>query len=92
MNMNLNNINRIACGCSRNVWYEVGTKFANIILMKFWNSLWKDVKHGLRVSESRVLRKIFAPKSAEVVGNWRILHNEEFKDLYFLPNTIWVIK
>jgi hypothetical protein len=92
MNMILNNINRIVCGCSRNVWYEVVTKFGNIILMKFWNSLWKGVKHGLRVSESRVLGKIFAPKSAEVVGRWRILHNKEFKDLYFLPNTVWVSK
>jgi hypothetical protein len=32
---------------------------------------------GLRVSEERVLRRIFAPKRDEVIGGWRKLHNEE---------------
>jgi len=31
----------------------------------------------LRVFEKRVLRRIFWPKSDEVTGEWRKLHNEE---------------
>jgi hypothetical protein len=31
----------------------------------------------LRLSENRVLRKIFGPKRNEVTGEWRRLHNEE---------------
>jgi hypothetical protein len=30
----------------------------------------------LRVSENRVLRRIFEPKMEEVAGEWRKLHNE----------------
>jgi len=46
----------------------------------------------LRVSESRVLRRIFGPKMAEVIGEWRKLHNEELNDLYSSPNIVRVIK
>ena len=35
----------------------------------------------LRVSENRVLRKVFGPKRDEVTGEWRKLHNEELNDL-----------
>jgi hypothetical protein len=35
----------------------------------------------LRVFENVVLRKIFGPKSDEVTGEWRKLHNEELHDL-----------
>jgi hypothetical protein len=34
-------------------------------------------EHRLRVSENRVLRRIFGPKRDEVTGSWRRLHNEE---------------
>jgi hypothetical protein len=44
------------------------------------------------VFESRVVRKIFAPKRDEVTGEWRRLHNEELYDLYSSPNIIQVIK
>jgi hypothetical protein len=40
-------------------------------------------EHRLRVSENRVLRKIFGPKRDEVTEDWRKLHNEELNDLYF---------
>jgi hypothetical protein len=46
----------------------------------------------LRVSENRVLRRIFAPKRDKVTREWRKLHNEELNDLYSLPNIVGVIK
>jgi hypothetical protein len=38
------------------------------------------------VFEIRVLRRIFEPKRAEVIEDWRILHNLEFQDLYSSPS------
>ena len=46
----------------------------------------------LRLSENRVLRRIFGPKRDEVIGEWRKLHNEELKVLYSSPNIVRVIK
>jgi len=46
----------------------------------------------LRVSENRVLRRIFGPKRDEVTGEWRKLHNKELNDLYCSPNIVRVIK
>jgi len=43
-------------------------------------------EHRLRVSENRVLRRILEPKREEVVGCWRILHNEEIHNLCVSPN------
>ena len=42
--------------------------------------------------ENRVLRRVFGPKREEVTGKWRKLHNEEFSDLYSLPNIVRVVK
>jgi len=39
-----------------------------------------------------VLRRVFGPKRDEVIGEWRKLHNEEFSDLYSLPNIVRVVK
>jgi len=36
----------------------------------------------LRVFETRVLRRIFGPKTYEVTGEWRKVHDEELNDLY----------
>ena len=46
----------------------------------------------LRVSENRVLRRVFGPKRDEVTGEWRKLHNEELSDLYSLPNILRLVK
>ena len=46
----------------------------------------------LKVSENRVLRRIFGLKREEVTGEWRRLRNEEFNDLYCSPNIVRVIK
>jgi hypothetical protein len=46
----------------------------------------------LRVSDNRMLRRIFGPKREEVAGGWRTPHNEELYNLYASPNTIRVIK
>jgi len=37
-------------------------------------------------------RKIFGPKSDEVTGEWRKLHNEELNDQFPSPNIVRVIK
>jgi hypothetical protein len=44
------------------------------------------------VFENRVLRRIFGPKREKVMGEWRILHNEELSGLYSLPDIVRVIK
>jgi len=46
----------------------------------------------LKVSENRVLRRIFGPKRDEVTGEWRKLHNEKPNDLYSSTNILRVIK
>jgi len=45
----------------------------------------------LRVTENRVLRKIFWHKNDEVTWQWVRLHNEEFYDVLLSPNVIRVI-
>jgi hypothetical protein len=48
--------------------------------------------YRLRVSENRVLRRIFGPKRDEVTGEWRKLHNKELHDLYYSPSLIRIMK
>jgi hypothetical protein len=48
-------------------------------------------EHRLRISENRVLRRIFGPKREED-GSWRELHNDELHSLYSSPNIVRVIK
>jgi hypothetical protein len=44
-------------------------------------------EHRLRVSENRVLRRIFGPKR-EVEGSWITLYNDELHSLYSSPNIV----
>jgi hypothetical protein len=37
--------------------------------------------HRLRISENRVLKGIFGPKTDDIIG-WRKLHNEELHNVY----------
>jgi len=46
----------------------------------------------LKVFENMVLRRIFGPRSDEVMGEWRRLYNKELNDFYSSPNIVWVIK
>ena len=43
----------------------------------------------LRVFEDRVLKRIFRPKTDEVTGEWRRLHNEQFFMLCTLYQTLF---
>ena len=43
----------------------------------------------MRLFRNSALRKIFGPKSDEVTGEQRRLHNEELNDLYCLTNIVW---
>jgi hypothetical protein len=54
-------------------------------------SLTLEEEHRLRVSENRVLMKIFGPKREEG-GSWRKLHNDGLHSLYSSPNMVRVIK
>jgi hypothetical protein len=49
-------------------------------------------EHRLRVFENRVLRRIFGPTRDEVTEEWRKMHNEELRDLYFSSSIIRIIK
>ncbi|KAJ4438510.1 hypothetical protein ANN_14455 [Periplaneta americana] len=49
-------------------------------------------EHRLRLSENKVLRKIFGAKRDEVTGEWRKLHNTELHALYSSPDIIRNIK
>jgi len=55
-------------------------------------SLTLTEERRLRVSENRVLRRMFGTTRNEVTGEWRRLHNEELNDLYFSTNFIRAIK
>jgi hypothetical protein len=49
-------------------------------------------EHRVRVSENRLLRRIFGPNRDEVTGDWRKLHIEQLHDLYSSPSIIEMVK
>jgi hypothetical protein len=60
---------------------ESGNKAVVVYGCETWSlTLWEERR--LRVSENRVLRRVFGPKRDEVTGEWRKLHKEELYDLY----------
>ena len=57
---------------------------------EFWSLILREERR-LRMSENRVLRRVFGPRRDEVTGEWRKLRNEELSDLYSLLNTVQVV-
>jgi hypothetical protein len=57
---------------------------------KTWSLTLRE-EDRLKVSEKRVLRKIFGPKREED-GSWRKLYNDELHSLYSSPNIVRVNK
>ena len=58
--------------------------FQNIMIYTYGHGSWSFTereKHRLRVFKNTILRNIFGPKTDEVTGEWRKLHNEELHDL-----------
>jgi hypothetical protein len=72
---------------------DLKSYFINLLVVqKHWDSLWGGGgEHRLRVSENRVLWRIFGPKREED-GSLRKLHKDELHDLYSSPNIVRVIK
>jgi hypothetical protein len=78
---------------SRNKIWIYKTVILLVVLYGFetWSLALRE-EHRLRVFENRVLRRIFGLKRDKVVGGWRKLHNEEYRDLYSSPSMIRIIK
>jgi hypothetical protein len=82
---------------SRPISKQLNTKIYKTVILpvvlygcEIW-SLTSREEHRLRVSENRVLRRIFGPKSEED-GSWRKLHNDEIHRHFSSPNIVRVIK
>jgi hypothetical protein len=71
-------------GYNRSCWHKFNQR-------ETWSLTLRE-EHRLRVSENRVLRRIFGPKRDEVTGGWRKLHNEELYGLYSSPSIVTAIK
>jgi len=78
---------------------NIKIKICRIIILYFvvfygcetWSLMLRE-ESRLRVFENRVLSRIFGPKTDEITGEWKKLHNGEINDLYCSPNIVWVIK
>jgi hypothetical protein len=60
------------------------------ILRNKYNVLREE--HILRLSENRILKRIFGPERDEVTGESRKLHSEELHNLYSSPDIIRQVK
>jgi hypothetical protein len=49
-------------------------------------------EHRLKVFENSVLRRILGPTRDEAIGRSRKIHSEELHNLYYLLNTIGMMK
>jgi hypothetical protein len=45
-------------------------------------------EHKLKLSESKIVRRVFRPETEEVTGEWRKLHNEELHNFCSSSNVI----
>jgi hypothetical protein len=77
----------------RNLLFNVAVVILPVVLYGYetWSLTLRE-EHSLRVSENRVLRRIFGPKCDEVTGQWRKLHSGELHNLYSSPDIIRQIK
>jgi hypothetical protein len=80
------------------IFTQVKIKIYRIIILpvvlygcKTWSLTLRE-ECRMRVSQNRVLRRIFGPKTEEVAGEWRRLHNKELLALYSSLNIILVIR
>jgi len=69
---------------SRNIKIK-GMQDYNIVCCCVWSNTLREERR-LRVTENRVLRKMFGHKRDEVTGKRTKLHIEELSDLYSSPN------
>ena len=71
--------------------------YRNIILLvvlygfETWSLTLREERR-LKMSENRVLRRIFGPRRVEVTGEWGKLNHEEVSDLYCSPSIFRVFK
>jgi hypothetical protein len=57
---------------------------AIILLVLYGCEIWSVTlreENRLKMSENRVLRRIFGPKREEVAGGWKRMYKEELQDL-----------
>jgi hypothetical protein len=45
-------------------------------------------EHKLRACEKRMMKRIFGPKTEEVIEIWEIFHNEKIHNLYSSTDTV----
>jgi len=51
-----------------------------------------ELYHIVYVEFENMVLRIFVPRTDEVTGEWRRLHDEELNDLYSSPSIVRVIK
>jgi hypothetical protein len=78
--------------CKRlNTILEINSLSVHFTLVLYGCETWSLTlreEHRLRVFENRVQKRIFGPKTEEVTGGWRKLHNDELHNLYSSPSII----
>ena len=87
------------CQACRHIYFplpdNINLSTRNSLLFFYGCETWSLTlreERRLRVSENRVLRRIFGPKRNEVKREWRKQNNEELNDLHCSSNIIWKIK
>jgi hypothetical protein len=66
-----------------------------ISLVLYWCETWSLTLREEHIGgpfENRVVRRIFGPRSNEVMGGWRKVHSEELHNLQFSPSVNRMMK